>query len=301
MKNIVAILGAGLIGRGWARLAVEACCDVRLFDRAPERVAEAQAWLATELPEELLRSVQACATLEEALAGATHAQECAVEDLALKRDLLGRVDAISEPGCTIASSTSALLPAAIFEGFAGGDRCLVAHPASPPHLLPVVEIVPGPQTSDAAVSQVTALMERMGQEVIRLKQAAPGLVLNRLQAALVEEALALVEDGIATPDGVDLAVRSGIGMRWAFAGPFEVMDLNAANGFADYVRTLGPALAASAPCGAASSRWHGHGPDRVAEARRELLPLCELPARQAWLADRLTSLRALKCASEFTN
>ncbi|WP_183097178.1 3-hydroxyacyl-CoA dehydrogenase NAD-binding domain-containing protein [Mesorhizobium sp. YM1C-6-2] len=268
--------------------------DITLHQRSPASAAAARAWLERELPAEAMRLISVVSSLEEALEGADYVQESASEQLPLKRDLFVRLAEAAPAYCLFASSTSALLPDAIFGALPAANRCLIAHPANPPHVLPIVELVGGSATSQTTLDRAADLMASLGQDVVRVKRAAPGFVLNRLQAALVEEALALVASGIADPDDVDRTVRSGLGLRWAFAGPFETMDLNASGGFAAYAKTLGPALAASAPGGPESSNWNGEAPSMVVNHRRKLLDINEIPTRQQWLVGRLRALRALK-------
>jgi len=294
MAHNVAIIGSGLVGRSWAYLFANAGHAVRIYDASATSSAAAQAWLEGELPAGAMRLVSVVGSLEEALDGADYVQESASEQLPLKRDLFVRMTGAAPAGCIFASSTSALLPDAIFGTLPAADRCLIAHPANPPHVLPIVELVGGTATSQATLDRAADLMTSLGQDVVRVKRAAPGFVLNRLQSALIEEALALVAAGVADPDDVDRTVRSGLGLRWAFVGPFETMDLNAAGGFEAYATKLGPALAASAPGGPESSNWNGAAPSIVARHRRELLDVDEIPLRQQWLVGRLRALRALK-------
>ncbi|WP_225026018.1 3-hydroxyacyl-CoA dehydrogenase NAD-binding domain-containing protein [Xinfangfangia pollutisoli] len=293
-KPVIAVIGAGLIGRSWSVLFGAAGHEVRLCDMSQAALDLARQWLAEQLSPAALSRIRFCTGLDEALAGADYVQEAALEDLAVKQALFRSIEDQVGADCVLASSTSALLPDDIFAAMRRPQRCLVAHPANPPHLLPVVELVPAPATDPALLDRVAAMMTDLGQDVIRVRISQPGFVLNRLQSALVEEALRLVAGGVASPEDVDRAVRSGLGMRWAFAGPFEVMDLNASGGFADYAARLGPALAASAPGGSATSGWSGKAPALIAQARRETLDLKAIPARQTWLAGKLQELRRLK-------
>jgi len=290
----IAVIGGGLIGRSWAHLFAQSGHQVRIFETAAESLDGARKWLAAELPADGIARTSFSASLEEAASGADYVQECVSELIDVKRSTLTQLIALAPSHCIFASSTSALLPDAMFADLAHPERCLIAHPANPPHALPIVELVPGTSTSQHTMDETAALMKSLGQDVIRLKRAAPGFVLNRLQSALIEEALSLVEADIADPDDIDRTVRSGLGMRWAFVGPFETMDLNSRGGFELYARTLGPALAASAPGGPETSKWRTGAPARVAEARRELLSVADIPARQGWLVEKLKSLKTLK-------
>ncbi|MGC4026907.1 MAG: 3-hydroxyacyl-CoA dehydrogenase NAD-binding domain-containing protein [Mesorhizobium sp.] len=290
----IAIIGGGLIGRSWAYLFAQCGHQVRICDAVDESAEAARVWLAGELSEDAMVRVRFCSSVEEAVSGANYVQECVSELAAVKRAVFETAISHAPDACIFASSTSALLPDAIFGGLAKPENCLIAHPANPPHALPIVELVPGSNTSGPVMEEAARLMGSLGQDVIRLKRAAPGFVLNRLQSALIEEALSLVEAGIADPDDVDRTVRSGLGMRWAFVGPFETMDLNSKGGFELYARTLGPALATSAPGGPETSMWKTGAPAKVASARRRLLKIADIPARQSWLMQKLKSLKTLK-------
>lgn len=301
MTQRIAIVGCGLVGRSWAYMFARAGHLVRIHDPSAENLAIARAWLADELSAAEMASVEFCGTLEEAVSQADYVQESVSERIEIKQDVFARIASAAPPHCIFASSTSALLPDAIYEGLESADRCLIAHPANPPHVLPIVELVAGSRTAAGVVDRAAELMSSLGQDVVRVKRAAPGFVLNRLQAALIEEALSLVEKGIADPDDVDRTIRSGLGLRWAFVGPFETMDLNSSGGFELYARTLGPALAASAPGGRDTSNWNGSAPETVAASRREILDVAQIPARQKWLVEKLKSLRALKNGAEITD
>lgn len=125
------------------------------------------------------------------------------------------------------------------------SRVLVGHPFNPPHLIPLVEIVPHPGTSGAAVRQVVEFYKALGKAPVLLKKEAPGFVANRLQAALLTEAYSLVSRGIASPEDVDAAVTNGPGLRWALAGPYMTNVLGGGggkDGFDHFFKHLGPAV-----------------------------------------------------------
>jgi len=125
----------------------------------------------------------------------------------------------------IASNTSSFMPSRLAEAVSFPDRLLVAHYFNPPYLIPLVEIVPGPDTSNETVMTMVGLLQKVGKQPVVLRKEATGFVGNRLQFALFREALAIVAQGIADPAAVDQVVRFGFGRRLAAAGPFEVFDL----------------------------------------------------------------------------
>jgi len=300
--HTIAIIGSGLIGRSWAVVFARLGARIRLYDPSQQALADARKWLgealAAESPLAAAADIGFCGTVAEAVDGATHVQENAPEILEAKRTLYRDLDRLVAPGIPICSSTSALLPSALFEGLEGASRFLVAHPTNPPHVIPVVEIVPSPWTSGEALAAVEVLLLQCGQETVRLRHEVPGFLLNRLQAALVNEALRLVEEEVAVPDDLDKVIRSGLGLRWAFIGPFETMDLNARGGFEDYAERLGGVHAALDRVTSSPSPWDGAAPASVGQARRQVLPAARIAARQQWRDRQIVALRALKASAE---
>ena len=190
----------------------------------------------------------------------------------------------------LASSSSALLPSAFTEGLAGRARCLVAHPINPPYLVPAVEIVPAPWTAPEVVERARALMEGIGQSPIVMAREIDGFVMNRLQGALLDEAFRLVADGHASAEDVDRGIRDGLGLRWAFMGPFETIDLNAPGGVRDYVARYDGLYERLAAGARSRADWTGEALDRVEAERRASLPEDRLAERQAWRDRTLMAL-----------
>ena len=158
-------------------------------------------------------------------------QENAPERLDLKLDLYGEIDAVAGPDVVIASSSSGLMPTELQQGCARHpERVLVGHPFNPPHLIPLVEVVGGEATSEAAIEQAMATYASIGKSPIRIRVELPGHVTNRLQAALWREAYWLVEQGVVSVADVDRAISSGPGLRWALLGPFATQHLSGGDG-----------------------------------------------------------------------
>lgn len=241
----VAIIGCGVVGSSWTLVFARAGHEVVVHDPSPEAAEAAVAFVRESLagtPEAaaILARITTAASLEAAVAGAGYVQESAPERLPVKQALYARLDALVPPQVVIGSSTSGLPASSFTESLATRDRCLVVHPINPPHLIPLVELVPAPWTRPDVVDAAAELMTAVGQEPIRLSREINGFVVNRLQSALLGEAFRLVEDGIVSAAEVDKAVADGLGLRWFFMGPFETIDLNAATGVAEYCRNLGP-------------------------------------------------------------
>jgi 3-hydroxyacyl-CoA dehydrogenase len=304
MGECVAIVGVGTIGRGWAALFAKAGFEVKLFDDAPEALARARDAIRVTLedlagfglvadPRATLARVHPAESLGEALAGSLYVQESVPERLAIKQKVLESLDRCADPAAIVASSCSSLMPADIFSRVANPGRCIVAHPFNPPHLMPLVELLPGPKTSDKTLEATHALMTRLGQSPVVLRKALPGYVANRLQAAVVNEAMNLVGQGVISPADLDLCMTESLGRRWAFLGPFETMDLNAdagvegyASRFRDGYLEIGEDLGCAAP-------WRDSAIAAVVSDRRAQVPIGKLRARQEWRDRRLMEMLAM--------
>ena len=302
MTAPVAIVGAGSIGVSWAIVFARAGRVVRLQDPDPERRAAAPGEIASRLaqldaaglldeaPETIGGRVTVGDDLAAAVARAAHVQECAPERVELKRELFARLDALAAPDAVLASSSSAIVASAFAGDLPGRARCLVVHPGNPPHLIPVVEVVPAPFTDPAVVDRTVALLAEAGQSPVVVGREIEGFVFNRLQGALLREAYCLVRDGVASVDDVDRVVRDGLGRRWAFVGPFETADLNTRGGIAAHAEKLGPAYARMGAERGQDDPWT---PDLVADVtaqRRALLALEDWDARVAWRDEALIAL-----------
>jgi L-gulonate 3-dehydrogenase len=295
-------VGGGSIGVGWAIAFARGGCDVSLFDVDPGRLDAARGEIRSKLedlarfellaeePATVAARVTTSSDLAGAVRGATFVQECAPEELALKRDLFARLDRESQPDAVIASSSSTIPCSQLAADLPGRDRCLVAHPGNPPYLLPVVELVPAPFTRADVVEDAAALLERAGMSVVRVRAEIEGFVFNRLQGALLREAYCLVRDGVASVDDVDRVVRDGLGRRWAVIGPFETADLNTRGGIEVHAARLGPAYARMGRDRGQDDPWTPELVRRVTDERRRLLPLERWEERVGWRDRMLMAL-----------
>ena len=248
----VALLGGGVIGAGWAARFVLNGSDVRLYDPAPgardraaEVVADARAafeqlTLAPLPPEGELRIVD---SVEEAVAGADLVQESAPERVELKRELLAAADRAAPAEALVCSSTSGLRPTELQAEMERPERFCVAHPFNPVYLLPLVELCAGERTAPETVEQAEALFRSVGMQPLVVRSEVDGFVADRLLEALWREALWLVNDGVATVEEIDDAIRYGAGLRWAFMGTFLTYRIaGGAEGMRHFLRQFGPAL-----------------------------------------------------------
>ncbi|NP_001120498.1 lambda-crystallin homolog [Xenopus tropicalis] len=252
--NIV-IVGSGLIGRSWAMVFASGGFRVKLYDIVQEQVSTALEDIRKQMEElkksEMLRGalsmedqmalISGCTDLKYALHGAQYIQECVPENLDLKRKIFSELDLYVDDSTIISSSTSCLSPTSMFTGLQHVKNCIVAHPVNPPYYVPLVELVPHPQTEMATVERTYNLMKKVGQSPVKLMKEMDGFVLNRLQYAVISEAWRLVQDGVISPRDVDLVMSEGLGMRYAFLGPLETAHLNA-EGFKSYCERYGEGI-----------------------------------------------------------
>jgi carnitine 3-dehydrogenase len=247
----VALVGAGVIGSGWAGRLVASGHDVAVFDPQPQaerRVVETIA-AAERAWGQLLRvprstgTVSFAESLPEAVAGADIVQESAGEDESLKRSLFAEIDRHAEPDALVCSSTSGLLPTRLQADMSRPDRFVVGHPFNPVYLLPLVEVCGGEGTAPEAVERACSFYESIGMKPLRLRREVDGFVADRLLEALWREALWLVHDGVATTGEIDDAIRLGPGLRWAQMGTFLTYRIAGGEaGMRHFLAQFGPAL-----------------------------------------------------------
>jgi carnitine 3-dehydrogenase len=248
----IGLVGGGVIGSGWAARFLLNGYDVAIYDPDPEigrkleavlgnaRRAQAKLLSGLALPEGRLTVAP---TLEAAVRTADFVVESLPESETLKVRVLAEIDAASRSDVVIATSTSGLLPTRLQAGMAHSDRLVVGHPFNPVYLLPLVEVCGGDRTSDAAKATATALYERIGMRPLHVRKEIDGFIADRLLEALWREALWLVNDGVATTEEIDDAVRYGAGLRWSFMGTFLIYRLAGGEaGMRHFLAQFGPAL-----------------------------------------------------------
>ncbi|MFI2946907.1 3-hydroxyacyl-CoA dehydrogenase family protein [Serratia nematodiphila] len=250
-----AVLGAGLMGVGIATHFIHHGHEVLLYDPDPQRLEEAPA-VASGILAELSDVGQfdnderdaALARLRvtgdlNAVAHARLLIEAIPERLELKHALYEQLEGLIADDAVIASNTSGLPPDELAARMTHPQRLLIAHFWHPPHLIPLVEIVPGSATEPRHLAAVQALLGEMDLEAVLLERAAPGFVGNRLQFAVLREALHIVHSGIASAEVVDQVMRASLGRRYAMVGPLEAADMTGLPTVADIARHLFPELA----------------------------------------------------------
>lgn len=304
LNKPVAVIGAGLVGAGWAIAFARAGLPVRIYDANPHTAEKALPWAAHQLaalhrhglldeaPETVAARLTLADSLAQAIDGAAYVQESVLERVDVKRQLMLDLEQVADDSVIIGSSSSGIKASDFANDLAISPRVLIAHPVNPPYLVPVVELVPSTQTSPQTIAFADALMRGIGQSVVHVRKEIEGFVLNRLQAALLREAWALQRDGIASCEDIDKTVRDGLGWRWSFMGPFETIDLNAPGGVADYANRLGPLYYSIARSRTEDGPWDDALIARVEEDRRRHLSADELAARRDWRDEQLMQFAA---------
>jgi len=235
----VGIVGAGVIGGGWALHYLRMGLDVAVYDPAPSAGRDLHRMLEETWPllgriglHEGARPDRLTfhADLAEAVADADMVQENSPENGPLKRRVLAEIDRAARPGAVIASSTSGFAMTMLQAECEHPERCVVGHPFNPPYLIPLVEVVGGERTDPAAVDWLVAFYLSVGKRPLRLSRELPGFVGNRLQEAMWREALHMVAEGEATVEEIDESVAFGPGLRWALMGPCLTFHLAGGSG-----------------------------------------------------------------------
>ena len=248
----VGLLGGGVIGGGWAARFLLNGVDVVMYDPdpdAPRKVGEVVAGARRAYAKLTMAPWPAEGTLtfvdtpQQAVQGVDFVQESAPERLELKRAVLTAASAAADPSVVFGTSTSGLLPTEIQQGMTHPERLVVGHPFNPVYMLPLVEICGGEATSEVAKQRAAAVYASIGMRPLVLGKEIDGFVADRLLEALWREALWLVNDGVATTEQIDDAIRFGAGLRWSFMGTFLVYRIAGGEaGMRHFMAQFGPSL-----------------------------------------------------------
>src|SRR5215510_7676723 len=272
----IAIIGTGVIGASWTSLFLAKGLQVVATDIAPNAEAALRKFVETAWPA-LKRlglspgasqsNLNFTADLAQAVAGADLVQENGPERIDFKQKLYRQLDQLLAADVIIASSSSGLTMSEIQKGAAlHPERCVIAHPFNPPHLIPLVEIVGGAKTSEATIRRAADFYTSIGQRTVRVNKEMPGHVANRLQAALAREVYYLVAEGVVSAADVDTALSWGPGLRWGIMGN---MMLNHLGGGPGGHRALLPAVQRSDDSLVEDSRLPGADSASAKEAHRQ--------------------------------
>jgi L-gulonate 3-dehydrogenase len=290
----IAIYGAGSIGTAWAIVFAQAGHDVRIYDADSARLSAAKEEINSRLKqlaefdliqqsvESITERMAFCSAPQSALSAADYVQECAPEDLQLKREIFRDLERMCRPEAILASSSSALTTTKFAKHLHSKSRCLVVHPGNPPYLIRVVEVVPAPFTDAGVIKETSELLHQSRLAPIILRREVEGFVFNRLQGALLREAYCLVRDDVISANQLDDLVRDGLGFRWSAIGPFETADLNTRGGIEAHAKKMGPSYARMGAERGQNDPWTEELVFRVREERRERMPLEDWDKRVEW-------------------
>jgi 3-hydroxyacyl-CoA dehydrogenase len=264
-----------------------------LVEEVEVRLGELDSFdLLDESPAEIVARLGVTGDLSEALDGAVHVQECAPESLPLKVDLFEKMDALADAGTTLASSSSTMTVSGIAAELPGRSRCVLAHPGNPPYLIRVVELAPAPFTAPETVDSARELFSRAGMLPIMVREEIDCLVFNRLQGALLREALCLVRDGVVAPGDLDLVVSEGLARRWSVIGPLAVAELNTRGGIVAHAGFMGRAYGRIGIERGQEDPWASDVVRRVAEDLGSRFPPSRRDEQVLWRDRELMRLEA---------
>lgn len=254
----IGILGAGLIGTSWATFFASQGLNVRIYD-ASEKVRQsaseqARANLQRLVEFGMLSSAEAergfanlrlVDTLSELLAEIDYVQESVIEDYEIKAEVYREFEKQAPETAILASSSSGLLMTRMQSVMQFPERALIAHPFNPPHLIPLVELVPGEQTAPEIVEMTRSFFQKLGKHPVVLHKEVPGHIANRLAAAVWRESLALLDEGVASVEDIDAALCQGPGLRWAMMGQHLIYELGGGEGgYQKFIETIGASFEA---------------------------------------------------------
>lgn len=251
----VSVLGLGTMGHGIAQTFAVAGCSVTAFDEvegarstALERIRSNLQQMAAErlfdgsLIDDTLGRITIVEDLEQTVAVAQVVVEAVREDLSVKQKLFAQIESWISESTILASNTSTFPTTEISRAMQHPERAINAHWFNPAHLVPVVEVVPGQQTSEETTSLTIDTMKRIGKQAVRISREAPGFLVNRVQIAMLREVLHLWEEGIASAEDIDIAIRGSMGFRLAANGPLEIADFGGLEILLKVYRELAPEI-----------------------------------------------------------
>ncbi|MFQ6076731.1 MAG: 3-hydroxyacyl-CoA dehydrogenase family protein [Candidatus Bathyarchaeia archaeon] len=237
--NEIACVGAGIVGHSWATLFAMKGYPVYIQDIQEENVERALRWIKAALglctekglleerdAEAAFKRVRPTTDMAEAVSGVDYVAESVFESYDVKRKVFREMDVAAPEEAILASSSSGLLMTEIQKVTKRPGRCIVAHPFNPPHLIPLVELVPGEATSESTVKRTFQFMKSLGKVPIVVKKEVSWYLANRMQLGVFQEADDIVNSGVASVEDVDRALSTGPGIRWAIYGPYLVRYFN---------------------------------------------------------------------------
>jgi 3-hydroxybutyryl-CoA dehydrogenase len=235
----VAVIGSGLMGHGIAQVFAKAGCQVKLHDVSADLLAQAMMRIRFNLttmannglqePSEIdaiMSRIEPTTDLQRAVESADFVTEAVFENLDVKVKLFGSIEPMAPRNAILASNTSMIKMSDIAKEVTHKERLVTTHWFNPSHLIPVVEVVRSPETSEETVEWTMDFLDKMGKEPVRVLKEVPGHLINRIQFALNREILSLIEKGVATPEEIDKGVSHSLALRLVASGPVKTIDIN---------------------------------------------------------------------------
>ncbi len=301
----IGIVGAGLIGSSWSAIFSSKGFNVVVYDnennvenKFKKRVLsflEELKFIDNKINiENSLQNIEFVNDLNYVTTNCTFIQDCSPEIVEIKQELFSKLDNSCSENVILSSSSSGMPISLITQNLKGKNRCIISHPVNPPHLIPCVEISPSSNTSDEVIKKTKDIFQKIGLSIVYVKKEIDGFILNRLQGALLNEAVKLYSEGYASSDHIDSTVRNGLGLRWAFMGPFETIDLNAPGGIKDYMKRYGNMYLNMEKNNKILPDWSETNALKLEKERREILPDDQLLKRAQKRNDMLKFIRKLK-------
>jgi len=306
----VGIIGSGLIGRSWAMLFAAAGYRVVMYDIEKSQLNQAMSVIQEQLidleKQDLLRGkasaseqyklIQTTNDMADAVENAFFIQECVPENEDLKRKVFQKLSELCSDDSTILSSScSCIMPSKIFKDVPRVSQCIISHPCNPPYFCPLTEIIPHPDTNPIVTTKTRALMDEIGQTPVTVNKEIDGFCSNRMQYAIINEAWRLVSDGIMSVEDVDKIFTDGLGMRYAFMGPFHTIHLNA-DGTENYMQKYSESIRRVSSSFGEVPTFDGEDLKKINEALSNSVAAtpAELNEQRQWRDKRLIALSKLK-------
>ena len=212
----------------------------------------------------------------------------------MKQKVHGQIDELVSESTILASSTSRIPPSVIFEKCKNRTNGLVVHPINPPYFIPLVEIIKSPWTSDSVTTRARNLMDEIGQKPVVANKEVLGFIVNRIQFAIFAECYRLIEDKVISPEDIETVMSEGLGMRYAFLGPWETAHLNAA-GVEDYFNKFGPGVIdVLKTFGPNPTSFDGQAAKDIVNSINQMVPIDKLEERRKWRDNMLIALSQIK-------
>lgn len=239
-STTIGIIGFGVIGQSWSKLFAKAGYRVRVFDIRDDLDA-----LISSLNKELQPSIPLeSGDLKFVTGEASLVQENGPENLGAKQELFRSIFEFAPSDCILATSSSGIPASDIIRGLPEeiGKQVLVGHPFNPPELMPLVEVVPSPRTDSAITKRALQLYTSVGKKPVEIKKEIHGFVANRVQKAVLKEAIYLVSEGIISPKDFDTAIMGSLGLRYSVIGPFLSAHQGNSEGISKFFEHIGPSF-----------------------------------------------------------